>query len=127
VVVGRGLFPNLNGLITCGQGCFDERPKVVKNRQQVSRAAVSQTNPDESSTGLYAAGQMNEIRVLGDEDLLRLACATPDLKVCNLGQAGLGDMQAFRASRGEKSAQSNRELVINQESHYALSTEWSVW
>ncbi len=68
---------------------------------------------------------MSEISVLRDEDFLRLACATPDFQVRRLVQAGLGHVPAFGSSGSEKSAQAHRELIINEESHYALSTEWS--
>jgi hypothetical protein len=113
----RRLFPNLNDLITSGQCCFDAGPKTVENGQQVLRAAVPQTDPNEPPAGLYTSREMNEILVLGDEDFLRLTRATPDFEVRQLSQADLGDMLALRASSSKKPAQGNRELVINQESH----------
>ncbi|HKO04450.1 MAG TPA: hypothetical protein VJW51_06860 [Candidatus Acidoferrales bacterium] len=68
---------------------------------------------------------MDEILIFADDDQSVFACVSPDLKVRGFRQADFRDVAALRTSGNQEFTESQGELVIEENFHFACSTTWS--
>jgi len=105
--------------------CDDLRETEAKPFEQKRGPAVSQSDPDQPCRRIGCGGKKKEIFIFAYDGHVAGRSMPPNYGVVRRFQCKLPYVSGDVALGFEKSGQSGRQLVINQEFHASVSTTWS--
>lgn len=110
----------------------DLLPRADRTRERVARAveggderriaAVAKSHPDQPSDVAGAVRKEHEVFVLAHDDAFLGCCACPDLKVINLAESDVQNVDAIAAPPAKVDGESQRQLVVDEQLHAVWST-----